>query len=330
MKQIGSILVVLIALVGQTLSQTVWRGQTIVAGEYFRGTDPGPGKGTPISATYGSSSVKASFTAVASQTSPVFLRFKSSDGTWSAPYPVTGNSTSSGASLSGGEYFVNVDPGVGNGKSFSIGSNGRITIPSPPLNRGDTLYLRVKDSFGRWSPARAVKYNFMKIVDAQYYIKYANGSKGPMTEMSIADSVPNYPVFVATSASIPKLASNDTVYVRVQSDNSFWSQWTASPGVVTGIGQDIADIPKTFKLYQAYPNPFNPTTTIMYDIPEKSHVTLAVYDMLGREVRILVNEDKPAGAYRMTFDGGALPSGVYLYQLIAGAFARTEKFVLIK
>ncbi len=330
MKREILIVGIIFGLAAQTFCQTISRGQTIVAAEYFQGADPGLGKGTAISATYGSASVKASLTAAASESSPLFVRFKSSNGTWSAPYPVTGKSPSSGATLSGGEYFVNADPGVGNGTSFSVGSSGRITIPSPPLIHGDTLYLRVKDSFGRWSPARSVKYDFRKIVDAQYYIKYANGSATPPTEMSLADSLPNYPVFFVTSSNIPALTSSDTVYVHVQSDNSFWSQWTASPGVVTGIEGDKAEIPKAFRLYQAYPNPFNPTTTIMYDLPKKSHVTLAIYDVLGREVRSLVGEDKPPGTYRLVFDATALPSGVYFYRLTAGTFSQTERFVLIK
>lgn len=330
MKQIVSLVVILAALVGTTFSQTVSTGQTIVAAEYFRGADPGLGKGTAISATFGSASVEVSLTATASESLPLFVRFKSSDGAWSAPYPVTGNSSSSGATLSAAEYFVNTDPGLGNGTSSPVGSNGRIDVSSPPLSRGDTLYLRVKDSFGRWSPPRAVRYDFRNILAAQYYIKYANGTVASTTAMSLTDSIPDYPVFVATSASIPTLTSGDTVYVRVQSDNSFWSQWTASPGVVTEIKENNTDIPGTFKLYQAYPNPFNPTTVIMYDLPRKSYVYLAIYDILGREVRILVSGDKPAGTHRLTFNAGALPSGVYFYRLTAGTFAQTDKFVLIK
>ena len=329
MKQIASLVVILIALVVQTFSQTVSRGQTVVAAEYFQGADPGLGKGTAISATYGSASVKVSLTASASGNSPLFVRFKSSDGTWSAPYPVTGNSSSSGATLSGAEYFINTDPGIGNGTSSSVGSNGGITISSPPLSRGDILYLRVKDSFGRWSPPRAVKYDFRNIVDAQYYIKYSNGTMTASTEMSLNDSLPNYPVFVATSASIPALTSSDTVYVRVQSDNSFWSQWTAYPGIVTAVHEEATIIPKEFKLYQAYPNPFNPTTTIIYDLPRKTHVLLAVYDVLGRNVKTLVNGDKAAGSYRITLDANNLPIGVYFYRLEAGPYHDTKKLLLL-
>lgn len=331
MKHFASIIVLLVALTAIGRAQIISRGQTIVAGEYFIGTDPGEGNGTAISAAYGSATANVSFSAQVPQGSLVYFRFKSSDGAWSAPLPVIGSaSTSSGATLAGGEYFVNNDPGIGKGTSFSIGSNGHIVIPSPPLSRGDTLYLRVKDSFGRWSPARAIQYNFSDLVSAQYYIKYANGSTTSPFGMSLADSLPNYPVFVATSPIIPAFSIGDTVYVRVQAGDSFWSNWTASPGVITSVQGTGNPLPKSFKLYQAYPNPFNPTTTIMYDLPKKSHVFIAIYDVLGRDVRTLVNEDKPAGSYRLTFDAAALPSGVYLYRLAAGRFTFVEKIVLIK
>lgn len=330
MKQLISVLVIIGAFVVQCSSQTVSRGQTIVAAEYFTGTDPGAGNGTAISATYGSASASVSFTAQVPPGSVLYFRFKSSDGTWSAPYPVTRSSSSSGATLASGEYFVNTDPGIGKGTSFSVGSNGQIAILSPSLSRGDTLYLRVKDSFGRWSPARALNYNFKNMVDAQYYIKYANGSMTSATEMSIADSLPNYPVFVATSSNIPALASNDTVYVRVQSNDSFWSEWTASPGVVTAVQDENNTIPKVFKLYQAYPNPFNPSAAIVYDLPKKSHVILAIYDVLGRNVRTLVEGDKAPGNYRVSFDASNLPTGVYFYRLQAGNYSDTKKLLLLK
>jgi len=85
-----------------------------------------------------------------------------------------------------------------------------------------------------------------------------------------------------------------------------------------------------FSLEQNYPNPFNPTTTIIYQIPELSFVKLKVYDILGYEVSLLVNEEKPAGNYEVEFDGSALTSGVYFYQLKVGSFIVTKKMILLK
>jgi hypothetical protein len=100
---------------------------------------------------------------------------------------------------------------------------------------------------------------------------------------------------------------------------------------------DQEGIPTTFALRQNYPNPFNPSTTLGYTIAGTGHeaigsswVKLAVYDMLGREVAVLVNEPKPAGNYTVKFDGSGLASGVYIYRLAAGNFVDTKKLVLLK
>ena len=99
---------------------------------------------------------------------------------------------------------------------------------------------------------------------------------------------------------------------------------------VVGIGDDLSKNPDDFRLVQNYPNPFNPTTTIKYQIWELSFVTLKVYDVLGNEIKSLVNEEKPVGNYEIEVDAIGLPSGVYLYQLKAGPFIETKKMVLLK
>jgi len=101
------------------------------------------------------------------------------------------------------------------------------------------------------------------------------------------------------------------------------------------------DAPLTFELSQNYPNPFNPSTIIKYQIPEPGFATLKVYDLLGSEIAILVNEEKPAGIYEVEFNAtsatGGLPSGIYFYRLQvypanggAGRYAETKKMVLMK
>ncbi len=98
---------------------------------------------------------------------------------------------------------------------------------------------------------------------------------------------------------------------------------------LTSVNDQIAS-PNKFELQQNYPNPFNPTTTIRFTIPEKSMVTLKVYDMLGREVTTLVNEVKDAGTHTVKFAGKDLPSGMYLYTLTAGNYTATKKMMLVK
>jgi len=85
-----------------------------------------------------------------------------------------------------------------------------------------------------------------------------------------------------------------------------------------------------FSLSQNYPNPFNPTTSLQYAIGSQQFVTLKVYDLLGREIATLVNEEKPAGDYEVEFNAANLPSGIYFYQLKAGQFSETKKMILLK
>jgi len=89
---------------------------------------------------------------------------------------------------------------------------------------------------------------------------------------------------------------------------------------------------RTFKyaLEQNYPNPFNPATAIKFEIPENQEVELKIYDVLGNEVETLIDEDKSAGKYLVEFNGSALPSGVYFYQLKVGPYLHTMKMVLAK
>ncbi len=87
---------------------------------------------------------------------------------------------------------------------------------------------------------------------------------------------------------------------------------------------------KSFNLLQNYPNPFNPSTTISWQMPVNSFVSLKVYDALGKEVAVLVNEEKPAGTYELEFSANGLPSGVYFYRLQAGDFIETRQMILMK
>jgi len=105
---------------------------------------------------------------------------------------------------------------------------------------------------------------------------------------------------------------------------------------LTGTGIGSADIrpndeaPKEFALAQNYPNPFNPATIIKFQIPNSSFVTLKVFDLLGREVATLVNEEMKPGIFERQFKGSNLSSGIYLYQLRAGSFIETKKLVLLR
>jgi hypothetical protein len=108
-----------------------------------------------------------------------------------------------------------------------------------------------------------------------------------------------------------KVISGKTYQYKVQS--------VSTNGVIKNVStlSVTVNIPKTYALYQNYPNPFNPTTMISYQLPVVSHVTLKVYDILGREVATLVDGQQNAGVYKAGFDGSWLASGVYFYRIVA-------------
>jgi len=121
-----------------------------------------------------------------------------------------------------------------------------------------------------------------------------------------------------------------------------YTAWTLSTGpvgrantkivihMITGIKNLETGIPNTYALSQNYPNPFNPVTKINFAIPKQGLVTMKVYDMLGRIVNQLVNEEKPAGTYSVDFDASNLSSGIYFYKLEVNGFTDVKRMVIIK
>jgi photosystem II stability/assembly factor-like uncharacterized protein len=93
---------------------------------------------------------------------------------------------------------------------------------------------------------------------------------------------------------------------------------------------DTLSSPTNFCLYQNYPNPFNQTTKVNYSIPQSSYVTIKVYDVLGKEVATIVDENKLAGNYSVEFNAIKLVSGIYMYRFTAGNYSQTKKFILMK
>jgi hypothetical protein len=126
--------------------------------------------------------------------------------------------------------------------------------------------------------------------------------------------------------------STDVSYGRFPDAASAW-QFFNQP--TPGNSNTITDVSENnsiedFRLYQNYPNPFNPTTSIQFTIGSRQFVSLKVYDILGKEIKVLVNEEKPAGVYEVKFDGSNLTSGVFFYKLEAGSFISAKKLMLLK
>jgi Secretion system C-terminal sorting domain len=103
-----------------------------------------------------------------------------------------------------------------------------------------------------------------------------------------------------------------------------------STSAALAVPGDAQGVPAAWALEQNYPNPFNPTTVISYRLAAGNSVRLAVFDLLGREVALLVNENKKPGTYRVEFDATRFASGIYFYRLEAGPFVQTRKLCLVK
>ncbi|MBS1551618.1 MAG: T9SS type A sorting domain-containing protein [Bacteroidetes bacterium] len=101
-------------------------------------------------------------------------------------------------------------------------------------------------------------------------------------------------------------------------------------GLITSAEQTSTLIPDRYTLSQNYPNPFNPTTKINFSIPKNGIVTLKVYDVLGKEVMTLINEQKAAGSYEVVFNAGNLASGAYFFRMQSGEFSEIKRMMLIK
>jgi hypothetical protein len=118
-----------------------------------------------------------------------------------------------------------------------------------------------------------------------------------------------------------------------------WPEWGRElvgciiDGVRYGRTLDVHEplsVARAITLHQNYPNPFNPITTIKYELPKSSEVRLSVYDILGREVSVLINERRDAGVHEVKFEGSGLSSGVYFYRLTVGSYTQTRKLVLVR
>jgi len=107
--------------------------------------------------------------------------------------------------------------------------------------------------------------------------------------------------------------------------------WRRALGDVVSAIRDVGDpLPDRFAVDQNFPNPFNPTTTITFSVPQNVHVTITVFDILGHQIQTLISQEYSAGTFNVGWNASLLPSGVYVYRIQAGAFQATRKMVLQK
>lgn len=153
--------------------------------------------------------------------------------------------------------------------------------------------------------------------DSLYAVKFANNPAKQLNEVRSIQFSPENKMLVL-GVQIFGSGGINTGWLR---------QYIAD--TLTGI-QSQNEITEKFSLSQNYPNPFNPVTRIMYHVARSTHVKLTVFDVLGREIAVLVDGKKPVGSYSVEFDGNNLPSGVYFYRIETPDFTDTKKMILIK
>ncbi|MGH7495633.1 MAG: Ig-like domain-containing protein [bacterium] len=139
----------------------------------------------------------------------------------------------------------------------------------------------------------------------------------------------NLNVWLEKKLSVNLAQGNNTIQVELS-----WGwmdiDYLGVPSTILTSVADPFDLPFRFSLQQNYPNPFNPATTITYSLAKPEHVKLAVYDIQGRQVQVLIDEKQNAGPYSISFDGRKLASGMYLYRLSAGSFVDEQRMLLLK
>ncbi len=172
-----------------------------------------------------------------------------------------------------------------------------------------------------------VNFQWKKVDEATKYRFQLATSNPPQTSTMVKDTI-----LTDTSLVIASLQANKAYYFRIKAINQFGeSGWSNINGFQTApldIEDNFAEL--KFELYQNYPNPFNPVTFIKYQIPASEKVQLVVYNNIGQEIDILVDEFQNAGIYNIKFDAENLPSGVYFYRLKYGNKIKTNKMILLK
>ncbi len=226
-----------------------------------------------------------------------------------------------------------------------FGNNGEVSaIAAPTLTvvstGGTPLGYKVVGTDVLQDDAIAEAHESMMLRFESVTITSANAdAPSNFGEFSVSTTPPDNSVRVDDASPGIPFGYNDTL-TDGETISSIQGVWTHTFGNYKLIPEDLSDIgtitdvddelPEGFSLSQNYPNPFNPSTTIKYSLDQPGLVHLGVFDLLGREVSVLVRGAKSAGEHNVSFDASGLPSGVYIYRLEAGGFVVNKSMMLIK
>lgn len=215
-------------------------------------------------------------------------------------------------------------------------------VPSNPVTPAPTAtYYMPADTVTPTAPANftgtpgnqtaQLRWNKNTQFDVWKYFVYRNTTNNTGTATLIDSTTHPDTLYNATG-----LTNGTTYYFWVRAVDRYCTRkLSAFSQVVTvtplvGVQTTSTEIPKVFALYQNFPNPFNPVTNINFDLPKSSMTKITVYDVVGREVALLVNEVLSAGKFKVDFNAGHLSSGVYFYKIEAGNFIEQKKMIVVK
>ncbi len=186
--------------------------------------------------------------------------------------------------------------------------NSTITRPLP-----NQIWINIESLFSNKGTIVAQSPAWTNIAKLSFSIRKANGSSKLIWQTNNA----NWAIYGLDNTNIW--------------ENEIWSNENSiftADGITNGYQDDM--IPNKFNLFQNFPNPFNPSTTIKFSIPFHSHVSILLYDILGKKLRVLLDEDKLAGTYSINFKAENMSSGIYMYGIICGDYTRFKKMILLK
>ncbi|MDQ3019491.1 MAG: T9SS type A sorting domain-containing protein [Bacteroidota bacterium] len=163
------------------------------------------------------------------------------------------------------------------------------------------------------------------------YAQYATTENIDSLTVNVStDGGLTFPIEIFRKGGLALSTAPQTTSFFVPTNSTQWKSLKFTLDSIVSVGNSSTNIPSGFSLNQNYPNPFNPLTIISYVLPVSNYVNLKVYDMLGKEIKKLVDKKQSAGKYEISFDATNLPSGIYFYQFNSEGFTDTKRMVLIK
>ncbi len=195
--------------------------------------------------------------------------------------------------------------------------------------KDERLYYKKNAMIGNsWSQYAGLKKFYWMVTDTGY--RYFYGKSRPVKKVFITDSTLTYE-YQYWSEEFGMVYDDGGGEFRIDLigsviDGVVYGDTSCYP---TGVEYNNEPV-KTYSLSQNYPNPFNPSTVISFTVPRSGHVTLVIYDLLGKEIERLIDEEKPPGSYNVSFNASRLSSGVYLYKLECNDFRDMKKMIVLK